>query len=160
MSKLKGQRSKLIVELSVATIIALIPSNAKAQSLNCIEELIYGEIMTCGSPGTVTVRTDGSSTTSCVALGGAPVSRARCIATQSFPFRPMQISITASAFTISSGGNTMSVDSFNIITNAGGRTATVTAPFVNIPIGATLNVGGSQATGTYSGSFGISVVLQ
>ena len=55
----------------------------------------------------------------------------------------------------------MSVTDFNIITNNGGPGATVSAaPFVSIPVGATLNVGATQASGTYTGTFTINVILQ
>ena len=148
-----------IVKLSFVTVVSLFPSKVMAQNLNCFNNLIFGEIITCGAAGTVTNRPDGTQASTCVTVGG-PISQGRCVATQSFPFRPIQISITAAKFTITSGANSMSVTNFNIITNANGPTATVTAPFVNIPIGATLNVGGSQASGTYSRSFGITAILQ
>ena len=147
------------VPLSIATLISLVPSAAFAQNLNCFENLIFGEITTCGAAGSVTVRPDTSTTSSCVTVGSAPQSRARCVVTQSFPFRPIQVNVSASA-TISNGGSTMSVTNFNIVTNAGGTGTTVTAPFLNVPIGATLNVGGSQASGTYTGTFGITAILQ
>jgi len=115
--------------------------------------------MPCGSTGTVTIRPDNSTSSSCVA-SEPPQSRARCIATQGFPFKPMQIQITSPSMTISSGITTMNVDNFNVIGNSTGPTATVTAPFVSIPIGATLNVGGAQAAGTYTGTTTISVILQ
>lgn len=115
--------------------------------------------MTCGTPGTVTIQPDNSISASCVSAN-APYSRARCVATQSFPFRPMQIEITPTSYTITNGTASMSVTDFNIINNGAGPTAVVTAPFVNIPIGATLNVGGTQAAGTYNGTFIISVILQ
>lgn len=150
---------KLLVHLSVATLALMSTMDTKAQSLNCFDNLIFGEIMTCGTPGTVTVNPDNSTATSCVAAN-APFSRARCIATQGFPFRPMQIQITSPTFTINSGANTMSVTDFNVIGNAVGPTTTITAPFVSIPIGATLNVGGTQPSGTYTGTLTISVNLQ
>lgn len=150
---------KLFVKLSAATLLALIPQGAKAQSLNCFDPLLFGSITPCGAAGTVTISPSNSQSTSCVAAT-APYSRARCIVTQLFPFRPIQIQITSPSFLISSGGNNMNVNAFNIISDAGGPSTTITAPFVNIPIGATLNVGSTQASGTYTGTFTISVVLQ
>lgn len=150
---------KLLVRLSLATLVAAFPSKIFAQNLNCFDSLIFGEIIPCGAAGTVTVNPDNTTGSTCVTVGG-PQSRARCIATQSFPFRPIQISITAGAFSVSNGTTSMNVNGFNIITNAGGCCTTITAPFVSIPIGATLNVGGSQNDGTYTGTFGISAILQ
>ncbi|MCB1532174.1 MAG: DUF4402 domain-containing protein [Alphaproteobacteria bacterium] len=160
MAKRTTKRSaSLFIKLSAATVAALLSSGADAQTLNCFDNLIYGQIMTCGTPGTVTVRPDGSMTSSCVSALG-PTTRARCIVTQSFPYKPMQIQISPTTTAINNGGSTMSVTDFNIISNANGPTATRTTPFVSVPIGATLNVGGTQAGGTYNGSFTISVVFQ
>ena len=54
----------------------------------------------------------------------------------------------------------MSVTNVNIVTNSGGTGTTVTAPFLNVPIGATLNVGATQASGTYTGALGVTAILQ
>ena len=155
--KKKRTHKSLFVKLSVATLVSALPNGAFAQNLNCFENLIFGEITTCGAPGTVIVRPDNSSTPSCVTVSG-PISRARCVVTQSFPFRQIQVNVSAAAV-ISSGANTMNVTNFNIVTNGGGTSATATAPFLNVPIGATLNIGGSQAGGTYSGSFNVTAIL-
>lgn len=158
----KKQAAKsLLVKLSLATIISVFPSKVHSQSLNCPENLIFGEVIVCGSPGTVTVRPDNTSTSSCVSIGSAPLSRARCVVTQSFPFRPIQVNVSSAA-TIVNGPNTMSVTNFNIITNSGGTgyTQPTGGPFLDVPIGATLNVGASQAAGTYTGTFGVTAILQ
>ena len=155
----KQSKTNLWVKLSLATFVSLFPSSALAQNLNCFENLIFGEITTCGAAGTVTVRPDNSSTSSCVTIGGIPQSRGRCSVTQSFPFRPIQVNVSAAA-TISNGTSNMNVTSFNIVTNAGGTQTTQTAPFVDVPIGATLNVGASQAEGTYSGTLNVTAVFQ
>lgn len=150
---------KLLIPLSLTTLVAAFPSGAFAQSINCVNQLVFGTIVTCGAAGTVTVRPDGTSTSSCVTAGG-PISRARCIVTQSFPFRPIQFSVNAATATITNGTSNMNVTNFNIITNAGGTSTTQTVPALDVPIGATLNIGGAQAAGTYSGSFGVTAILQ
>lgn len=149
---------RLLIPLSLTTLVAVFPSESFAQSINCVNNLVFGPIITCGAAGTVTVRPDNTSTSSCVTASG-PVARARCIVTQSFPFRPIQFSV-ATAATITNGTANMSVTGFNIITNAGGTSTTQTVPALDVPIGATLNVGGTQAAGTYSGSFGVTAILQ
>lgn len=133
---------------------------AGAQNLNCFDNLLFGSMTPCGAAGTVTIQPDNTPSSSCVTVGGAPQSRARCIVTQTPPTRPIQISVSAATVTISNGTANMNVNGFNIISNAGGCCKTVTAPFVNIPIGATLNVGASQAAGSYSGTFGVTAILQ
>ena len=153
------QHKKSLVTLSLTTLTALFPSEVFAQSLNCVNPLVFGEIVTCGSAGSVTVRPDGSSTASCVSVSG-PISRARCIVTQSFPFRPIQFSVDAATFTITNGTSNMNVNGFNIITATGGCCTTQTIPFLDVPIGATLNVGATQANGTYTGNFGVTAILQ
>ncbi len=155
----KRTDKKLTIPLSLATLVAAFPSAALAQSINCVNQLVFGSIVTCGAAGTVTVRPDGTSTSSCVTASG-PVSRARCIVTQGFPFRPIQFSVNAATATITNGTSNMNVTNFNIITNAGGTSTTQTVPALDVPIGATLNVGGTQAAGTYSGSFGVTAILQ
>ena len=150
---------KLLIPLSLTTLVAVFPSEVFAQSINCVNRLIFGSIITCGAAGTVTVRPDGTSTSSCVTVGG-PISRARCFVTQSFPFRPIQFSVNAATATMTNGTTNMNITSFNIITNAGGMTTTQTVPALDVPIGGTLNVGGTQAAGTYLGSFGVTAILQ
>ncbi len=159
-NKKSKKHGKLMVNLSAMALIGLYPANGAAQNINCIDDLIFGDIVPCGAAGTVTVRPDNTKVLGCVTSLGGPHSRARCTITQKAPIRPIQISITAPNFLITNGANNMSVTNFNIITNAGGPNATVTALFVNVPIGATLNVGATQADGVYTGSFGITAVLQ
>ena len=147
------------VKLSVTALIATLPSKAIAQTLTCVSPLIFGQIIPCGAAGSVTVRPDNSRTTSCVTASG-PFSRARCNVGQSFPFRPIQFSVTTPTVTVTNGTANMSVSSFNIITNAGGCCTTQTTPSLDVPIGATISVGSTQASGSYTGTFGVTTVLQ
>ncbi len=157
----KKNNNTLLVKLSLATMLSAFSGDAFAQTIDCIEPLSFGEIIACGAAGTVTVRPDGSSTQSCVTVGSAPQSRGRCTVSQSFPFRPIQINVNSTSTSINNGGGgNMNVNNFNIVTNSGGTGTTITAPFVDVPIGATLNVGATQASGTYSGTMGVTAVLQ
>ena len=151
---------KLLIQLSLTSLAAIFPMKSFAQSLSCPQQLVFGQVITCGSPGTVTVNPDGTSSSSCVTASG-PVSRARCVVTQSFPFRPIQFSISGTSFNISNGTTNMAVNNFNMFTNSGGCcTTTQTVPLLDVPIGARLNVGATQAQGNYSGSFGVTAILQ
>lgn len=159
--KIRKHHKGLLVKLSLATIISVFPGEVDAQSLSCAQPLVFGEIIPCGAAGTVTVRPDDSYTSSCVTVGSAPLSRARCFVSQNpIGMRPIQVNVSAAATINDGGGNVMNVNAFNIVTNAGGTQYTQTAPFVDVPIGATLNVGASQAGGTYSGTFGVTAILQ
>lgn len=154
------KEKKRLIQLSLGTLMAVFPAEAYAQSLNCVNQLIFGQIITCGSAGSVTVRTNNTSTSSCVAASG-PISRARCIVTQSFPFRPIQFSINGTSFNITNGTSNMNVNNFRMLTTSipGGIT-TQTVPVLDVPIGATLNVGATQPAGMYTGSFGVTAILQ
>lgn len=149
----------LLVQLSLATVLGIFPNQAKAQNISC-SGIVFGEIVTCGAPGTVTVRPDNTTTSSCVTVGGAPQSRAVCAVSQSFPIRPIQINVTSTSVLLNDGGNNMNVNAFNVRTNAGGTITTITGPFFTVPIGATLNVGATQAGGSYSGTVGVTAILQ
>jgi len=160
LAKFMTEKKKNLIKLSLGTFMAVFPAEAYSQSLNCPSPLIFGQIITCGSAGSVTVRTDNTSTSSCVTVSG-PISRARCIVTQSFPFRPIQFSIDATSFTITNGTSNMSVDNFRMLAgSAPCCTTTQTVPVLDVPIGATLNVGAAQADGLYTGSFGVTAILQ
>lgn len=65
----------------------------------------------------------------------------------------MAISITAPTYTVSDGGNTMKVTGFDLQTTGNGPAITVTAFITVINVGATLSVGGSQASGVYKGTY-------
>lgn len=134
-----------------------------AQSVTCPEPLNFGDVLRCSSTGTVTVNPDASRTTGgCVATGGAPYSRARCIVTQGYPFDPIKVSLTSPTVILNAGTHTMTVKSFNLITNARGHTATISpgVPYLNVPVGGTLHLDANQAAGSYSGTFTLNVTLQ
>lgn len=164
--KKTAQRMRFLAHMLVLAVVCICANSAHAQTvdINCGQPMIFGELIPCGSPGTVILRPDESGpVASCVVLGSAPTSIGRCIITQEFNggFRPMQIDVTTPSISLTSGGNSMTVNAFNLITNSGGDSVVVPGgPFVNVPIGATLNVGSTQAPGTYSGSFNVEVTLQ
>jgi hypothetical protein len=151
---------KQLIQMSLGTLMAVFPAEAYAQSLNCVNQLIFGQIITCGAAGSVTVNTNNTSSSSCVTASG-PISRARCIVTQTFPFRPIQFSINGTSFNITNGTSNMSVNNFRMLTSSSPCcTTTQTVPVLDVPIGATLNVGAAQPAGNYSGSFGVTAILQ
>lgn len=166
IGKKTAQRTKnaLYVLLLFLTAMHINPAQAQSVDLNCSVPMVFGEIIPCGAAGSVVIRPDGSgAVATCVVMGSAPTSEGRCQITQGFAggFRPMQIDITTPSISITSGGNSMTVNNFNIITNSGGDSYVAPAgPFVDVPIGATLNVGATQASGTYNGTFNVMVTLQ
>lgn len=155
----KGYRAA--VALSVLAAAALPPSPAHPQTVKCIQDIQFGSIVSCGTANTVRIDPTGTrSASGCLVVSG-PSSRGRCIIKgKFFPVTPMTVSITAPSYNIASGGNKMVVDNFDLNTAAAGPTITVTAFITTVDIGATLNVGASQAAGTYTGAATINVNYQ
>lgn len=73
------------------------------------------------------------------------------------------LSMDATAYTVSDGlANTMSVNNFNLVTDAGGTSETITlaASPETRPLGATLNVSAGQTPGTYTGNYTVNANYQ
>ncbi len=153
------KREKAVIALSML-VLAGMAGEAGAQNINCPQPLVFGSIMACAATNSVTVRPDGTrNVAGCLSAGPGPFSNARCVVTQGFPLKSVVVSVTSPTFTLSGGANTMKINNFNLMTNAGGRTITTTNFAVNVPIGATLGVGASQAQGSYTGSFTVNAVI-
>ncbi len=63
-----------------------------------------------------------------------------------------------SSISLTSGANNMTVDTFT--SDQAGNSGTLTGGSDSFSVGATLNVGASQATGTYTGSFDVTCAYQ
>ncbi len=130
-------------------------ADAQAQVVNCFQSLIYGSIAPCTVAGTETVEPDGSVSKSCVNLMGTQL-QGRCLIIGSFfPIKQIQISVTGVPATVTNGTKNMTVKAFNVNGTASGPTITVTAFITVVDIGATLNIAGNQASGTYSGGVNV-----
>jgi hypothetical protein len=109
----------------------------------------------------IATETGAPTVTGCITSSPGGISRGSCTVSQgSFPPQPIQVSVTSPSFNINSGGNDMVVDNFNLMTNGGGTVVTTTALAATIDIGATLNVGASQPSGSYSGTASVTAVFQ
>lgn len=162
---MKKKQEKILITLSAIALNAsyIDPALAVSASLSCPQSLIFGGYVPCSSASPAVLRpSDGQVNTSggCAAPTPDPANNARCFVTQSFPFSSIQISVTPATVTLSAGTKNMTVKSFNIITDSGGPSASVTpTAFVSVPIGATLNIGANQTPGNYSGSFTVNATL-
>ena len=67
------------------------------------------------------------------------------------------ITLPSSAVTITSGANTMSVDTF---TSSPSGSGTLSSGTLTVTVGATLHVGASQASGSYTGTYTFTVAYQ
>lgn len=154
------ENMKKIIRFSALLALLAAPS-IQAQTLNCPQPMIFGTLsIFCTSASSVTLNPDGTrSVTGCFSLEAAPFSEATCTVSQSFPFKTIQVDVP-STYTLTSGGNSMSLASFNLVTNGNGPTYLTSAPFTSVPIGATLSHGVNPQAGSYSGTFTVNAVFQ
>ncbi len=128
-----------------ATILAPI-------SISSSGDMDFGTMLTTGTAGTVTVTPAGARSSVDVDLFGGLPSAASFDVTGAVG---QAYSITLpSSTTLTSGGDTMNVDTFN---HDAGGTPTLPGGSDTFNVGATLNVGATQAAGTYSGTFAVTV---
>ena len=154
----------------LATIIplTLTPQPAKAQLTIFVSgtvDLNFGTMTETGAGGTMVVNTAGarSPTGAVTAITGGGLESQAVLSISGSTGLAIDVSMTAPSFTVSNGlGNTMIVNNFNIETNGGGatRTLTLVANPSTFPLGATLNVAGGQAEGTYIGNYTINANYQ
>ncbi len=156
------KKESILVALSAVILSGIHPEQVRAQSISCPQPMNFGGAIQCGTASTILLRPNNTRVVGgCLVPSAAPFARGRCNVTQTFPLRPVIISVTATSYKMSaSTGKTMTVNAFNLLTNAGGPTVTTTAFFVSVPVGATLNVGANQTAGTYTGTVTINAVKQ
>ena len=122
-------------------------------SISSSGDLDFGDMITTGTAGTVTVTPAGARTCSAEVdcLGGFPAAAAFDVTGEGG--NTYSITLPSSA-TLTSGGDTMTIDTF---TDDAGATPTLSGGSDTFNVGATLNVGATQAGGTYSGTFSVTV---
>jgi hypothetical protein len=113
--------------------------------------LNFGTVTTSASAGTAVVSTASGLTTTggVAAFGGTPSAAAYSVTGEGSSAFTVSLPTTA---TISSGANTMTVDTFTH--NAGAALSGGSATF---NVGATLNVGANQPSGAYTGTYTVTV---
>ncbi len=165
------RKTSLIKGVSVlAAVIPLtaVPNQAHALlsiAVSGTVDINFGSLTETGAGGTAVINTAGArSVTGAVTAvtGGGFVSEG-VFSLSGSTGEAIEVSMAAGPFTVSNGGGgTMVVDSFNLVTNAGGVMQTITLA-VNpstYPLGATLNVGAAQAEGTYVGNYTLNANYQ
>ena len=122
-------------------------------SISSSGDLAFGTMLTTGTAGTVTVTPAGVRTCSpeVDCFGGFPAAASFDVTGASGA--TYSITLPSSA-TLTSGGDTMTIDTFN---HDAGGTPTLSGGSDTFNVGATLNVGATQAGGTYSGTFSVTV---
>jgi len=111
----------------------------------------FGFIIPSASAGTAVLATTGTVTpTSVTYLNGAAAGQWTATGTAT---QPAVITLDASD-TLTSGGNTMTVDTFN---HDAGGSPVFTLGTLSFHVGATLHVGANQAAGSYLGTYTVVV---
>ena len=96
------------------------------------------------------------SSTGGVTLSGlAPANTAAAFTITGEPTRAITITIPTTDVTITDGTNNMIVNNFQSTPASG--TYTLAGATTTLNVGADLNVGANQASGTYTGTFNVSV---
>jgi len=147
--------------LSAAQNSASTSANATAKiiapiTLTKTADLNFGDVVPSGVAGTVTVTPAAVRTSA----GGASLGNGAAVTAAAFTVggqgsATYAITLPAVASTLTTGANTMTVDTFTSnpsgtgLLSAGGSQA--------LTVGANLNVGVAQATGTYVGTFTVTV---
>jgi spore coat protein U-like protein len=126
-----------------------------AISLSKTSDLNFGNVVASGSTGTVVLTAGGARSVT----GGASLGNTGSTAAASFTVSGQAsatYSITLpSSTTITSGGNSMTVNTFSSSPSGTGALSGGGSQTLNV--GATLQVGASQATGSYTGTFDVTV---
>ncbi len=122
-------------------------------SISASGNMDFGTMVTTGTAGTVTVTPAGArSSVNVDLLGGLPSAASFDVTGKG----NANYSITLpSSATLSSGANTMTIDTFT--DDAGASPKLTAGGSETFNVGATLNVGATQAAGTYSGTFAVTV---
>lgn len=147
--------------MAVIIPLSIVPQPAQAALSIVISgtvDLNFGTMSETGAGGTMVMDTVGirTPTGAVTAVTGGGLSSEGIFSLSGSTGLAIDVSMTAASFTVSDGGaNTMTVNNFNLLTNAGGATVTITlaANPSTFPMGATLNVGGGQVDGTYIGNY-------
>lgn len=163
-------RVRNTVLLTVALSALLLPAMARAQAsdtgdisvtiqnqaitLTNDTTLAFGTILPFGRPGTAVVPPSGPESGSNVFIS-VPGSSAAWSVT-GVPNAPYAITLPSSAVVVSSGSNSMNVDTF---TRTGGSSQIFldAAGNSSFNVGATLHVGANQPAGVYTGTYTVTV---
>ena len=140
ISNVQAATATAIVEVNVVSTINLVAKNG----------IVFGDIASSSSPGTVSIGTDGSRTTS----GGATVNRNTAGTPALFevsgdPNAFYNVILPDSVELTSAAGNKMTVSNFSSIPASNGQLDS--SGRQNMNVGATLGVDSFQPFGSYSG---------
>ena len=166
---MKARNFTILLPLLVAPVAAFGQSSASASAtasatvytpitLTKTTNLQFGNVFSTTAGGTVTVSSAGvesSSPTGLFAAANTPTAASFTVGGADNAV--FAITLPASA-SLTSGANTMTVNTF---TSSLGATSTLSAAgAATLNVGANLVLGASQAAGSYTGSFSVTVAYQ
>lgn len=151
-------RLLLAAALLAAAVFAGRAVAVVAVTLTSTADLVFGEIIAGGSAGSVTISPTGARTAS----GGVVLGRSSGAGPSTFtvtgePDTSYGVTLPSSA-TLTGSAGSMTVDGFTSLPAGSG--ALGPGGTDSLSVGATLHVGSSQAGGSYSGTYFISVTYQ
>lgn len=118
-------------------------------------DLNFGQVVTSASSGTVVITPSGSrSATGGAMLGSGAAASAASFTVSGDPLATYAITLPSST-TLSSGGPTMTLETFTSTPSGTGSLSDMGSQ--TLTIGATLQVSAVQESGTYTGSFSVRV---
>ena len=131
-------------------------ADAQLIGISNTRALAFGELVAGATSGTAAVSPAGARTLT----GGVSTGNSGGITSASFtvtgiPLFTYAITLPSSA-AITAGGNSMTVNAFTSSPSGTGQLSVLGTQALTV--GATLNVGASQASGSYSGTFSVTVV--
>lgn len=137
--------------------VVLCAGAAQAQGISNNRALAFGEVATGPTPGTAIVTPAGVRTlTGGVTPGPSGGVTSAQFTVTGIPLFTYAITLPGSAV-LTSGGNTMTVNTFTSNPSGTGQLQVILGSQI-LTVGATLNVGANQASGTYTGTFNVTVV--
>jgi len=167
----KGSISKKSLDVLKAGCFVLplsfLPQPAMAMitiAISASEVLHFGSFAVNGT-GTITINTAGarSSTGGITLIPGGGLESQGIVSISGSTGLAIDLSMSGTSFVISNGADTMTVNNFNVVSDAGGvaETITLTTTPQTFNIGARLNVANAaQPDGTYIGNYTITANYQ
>ncbi len=146
----------LMVALSVLAVVTAAGEAAAAPVLNCAQGIEFGTLAACGVANTMTIEPDGGLTTSgCL----SPVGNTLAGECSLFGIEDTTTVITViGPGNLSNGAQNMPINNFRLQVSGSPTAVTVinvtpSMSNLNFGVGATINVGATQAGGTYVGTY-------
>jgi len=146
-------RAAIVAGMLAVTLV----NSAGAQSISNTRALAFGELAAGATLGTAVVTPAGTRTlTGGVTPGNSGGVTSASFTVSGIPLFTYSISLPGSAV-LTSGANSMTVDTFTSNPSGTGQLQLIIGTQV-LTVGATLRVGTNQNSGSYSGTFNVTVV--